>query len=285
MKNIFNIARLSIGSAIALSVVDLIVKLLVKDGYPIVMLAWDRLGIIAVVLGTLCVSRRSVRGTIPRAPVMQLIRGLAAAVGTIAVFKGLQVIPLGQNISIVFTAPIIANVLSVLLLGERGTSFTWLASLMGGLGVMMISKPMFSIVGFDILYPLLGAFSLAIYLVLTRAVSGKEYPEVSAFWGPFIAFVCLSFFVFQSWKLPQSWQDLVLVLAIGGLAALAQIWQVRAYSIGTTHQVAPFGYISIACGVLLGWLVFGDLPDVPTWAGIVVIVGAGVLLIFNRTPD
>lgn len=82
-------------------------------------------------------------------------------------------------------------------------------------------------------------------------------------------------------SIAASWFDLGMFLAIGGLAAIAGLLQTHAYRHGTTHQVAPFGYASLVIALLLGWAVFGAMPDAWSMFGMAIIVMAGIAMVLR----
>lgn len=71
-------------------------------------------------------------------------------------------------------------------------------------------------------------------------------------------------------------------LAIGILAAAPQFVQTIAHRLGTTHQVAPFGYLSLVFAIILGWVVFGNVPDLWSFLGMAMITVAGLALVFKK---
>jgi drug/metabolite transporter (DMT)-like permease len=87
--------------------------------------------------------------------------------------------------------------------------------------------------------PLVGAFGLAGILTLTRAVSNRDDHRLTAFFGPFVAFLMFSTVVPTKWVSPKSAAHLALFLGVGLLAAGAQILQTLAYRHGSTHD-EPF---------------------------------------------
>jgi drug/metabolite transporter (DMT)-like permease len=256
------------------------VKWLVVD-YPIVMIAWIRMGLIVIVLGVISGSQIGARILRPLAWRLQLLRGAAAVVGTVMVFLGFRAMPLAECLAIVSIAPVLANLFSRLWLDEPGDAYSWAAALASFAGVLFIVRPGSGIFALDALYPVAGAVALGAFLTITRAVSGRDDPRVTAFFGPFVAFAIFSAAVPAYWVAPKSMAHLALFAGVGVLAAGAQVLQTLSYRYGTTHQLAPFSYASLVVSIGVGWLVFHAVPDGWSILGMSIIVAAGVATVLR----
>ncbi len=264
----------ALGAAIVLPAVDAMVKWLVID-YPVVMVAWARMGLGALALAVATAPALGTRLVRPRAWRLQLARGASAVLGTVMVFLGFRALPLAECTAIVFVAPVIANLLSHAWFGERTDGRGWIVAVASFAGVLVIVRPGGDLFRIEALYPLAGAFGLAAFLAITRAVSRHDDPRVTAFFGPLVSFALLSLVMPAYWKTPTRVLDVAIFAAIGVLAAAAQMLQTLAYRDAPTHRVAPFVYSSLVFSIVFGAAVFGDLPDAWTFAGMAIIVGVG----------
>lgn len=272
---------LALGAAAVLPVVDAMVKVLVAE-YPVVLVAWARMGLIALFLGVSGYARLGARMWRPAAPALQVARGLCAVLGTSMVFLGFRHMPLAECLAIVSVAPLAANAFSRWWLGEAGTRRTWGAAGASFAGVLLIVRPGLGVFDDVAVFPAVGALGLAGFLTLTRALAHRDPPELTAFFGPAVAFAAFSCAVPGDLAVPRSVADAGLFVAIGALAAVAQVLQAHAYRYGSTHVVAPIGYSSLAFAVAIGWGVFGRLPDAWSWAGLLMIGGAGAASVLIR---
>lgn len=272
---------LALAAAVVLPLVDAMVKVLVVD-YPIVMVAWARMGLIAIFLGITGSMQVGARVFRPVALRLQLLRGACAVLGTTMVFLGFRSMPLAECLAIVAIAPVLANVFSQLWLKEPGDAFSWLAALISFIGVLLIARPGLGVFSFSALYPLIGAIGLASFLTITRAVSKHDDPRVTAFFGPLVAFAIFSVAMGSNWVTPKSALHVAMFLGVGALAAVAQVLQTRSYGYGTTHQVAPFSYASLIVSIVLGWLIFAAVPDVWSILGMTIIAGTGIAAVLRR---
>jgi drug/metabolite transporter (DMT)-like permease len=271
----------ALGAALVLPCVDAMVKWLVVD-YPVVMIAWVRMGVIAGVLGVIGGSQIGFRMLRPAAWRLQILRGAFAVLGTVMVFLGFRAMPLAECLAIVSIAPVLANLFSRFWLDEPGDAFSWAAALASFVGVLVIARPGFGVFAFDAVYPLVGAVGLAGFLTLTRAVSHRDDPRVTAFFGPLVAFLMFSTAISAHWVSPKSTAHLALFIGVGLLAAGAQILQTFAYRHGSTHRIAPFSYAALVVSIALGWLVFRAVPDAWSIVGMSIIAAAGVAMVLRR---
>lgn len=178
------IALLAISSTSLLPVVDAMVKILVQD-YSVVMVAWVRMGLSALFLGTLAARKTGLAVFRPLAWRLQILRGLSAVLGTGMVFLGFRVLPLAECLAIVFLAPVLANLMSRYVLHERGSALSWWLALLSFVGVLVIARPGSALFSWNALLPFMGAMGLATFLTLTRAVAPHDDPAVTAFFEPF----------------------------------------------------------------------------------------------------
>jgi len=271
----------ALGAALVLPCVDAMVKLLVAD-YPVVMVAWVRMGLIAVVLGFVGGSQIGIRVLRPTGWRLQILRGASAVLGTVMVFLGFRALPLAECLAIVSIAPVLANLFSRFWLDERGDAFSWATALVSFVGVLVIARPGFGVFAFDAIYPLVGAVGLAGFLTLTRALSHRDDPRVTAFFGPFVAFLMFSTGMSTNWVSPKSATHVALFLGIGLLAAGAQILQTLAYRYGSTHRIAPFSYAALVVSIGVGWFVFRAVPDAWSILGMSIIAAAGLAMVLRK---
>jgi len=98
----------ALGAAFVLPCVDAMVKWLVAD-YSVIMVAWVRMGVIAIVLGVAGGSQIGIRILRPIAWRLQILRGASAVLGTVMVFLGFRAMPLAECLAIVSIAPVLAD--------------------------------------------------------------------------------------------------------------------------------------------------------------------------------
>jgi drug/metabolite transporter (DMT)-like permease len=129
-------------------------------------------------------------------------------------------------------------------------------------------------------WPLLCAVGVAGYQILTRKLAGHDNPITTLFFPGLIAIILVpaifpgSFFVVPS-ELPHG----LALFAAGTLGAIGHFLLIRAHHHAPATMLAPFGYAQLVVALVLGWLLFAQLPDGVALAGIALIAGSGLGLI------
>jgi S-adenosylmethionine uptake transporter len=88
-------------------------------------------------------------------------------------------------------------------------------------------------------------------------------------------------FLLRAWTVPNL-HDFLLLASCGLIAAIAFYLLSQAYRVAPASVVTPFEYSSLPVAVLFGYLVWGDLPAPATWAGLALIVGAGLYIVHRE---
>lgn len=215
-------------------------------------------------------------------PFLQLIRGLLLPMMTALNFWALQYLQLAETGSIQFLAPILVALIGHRLLGERLDRGRWLAILIGFLGVLIILQP-----GSRGFHPamLVSLFQTALYatfIVLTRRLAADDRPEASNFLSALIAVIVIAPFALAEWRAPDTAVQWLVVAATGLAGGLGHYLLALAPRYAPASTISPFIYTQILYMVLLGYLVFGDVPRSAVVLGGGVVIGSGLYLVFRE---
>lgn len=209
----------------------------------------------------------------------QLIRGLCFLVTVWLVVVSLSLLPLPTVTALAFASPIFVAALSVPMLQERVGWRSGLAILCGFLGVLVILQP--GSVGFEwaLLLPLGAAFTAGLRDLLTRRLSRGDTSMATLFWSCIVVVgASLPSVAIGGWVyVPLG--DWPLVLLCGLLNTTAHFLMIESLRLGRAALVAPFRYSALLWSVIVGYLVWGDLPGVSTLVGGAIIVASGVYMI------
>ena len=222
---------------------------------------------------------------LPRDP-LQWLRGVAISISAVGMFLAVWLMPLAEATTIVFTQPIITAVLAMAVLGERARLSTWLATLVAFGGVYLVLRPNFETAGWGVLLPVMSAAGMAVTIIANRKVTGRAsvlamqyYMKVTAMLFLLVATTAAHLTGVGQFRMHwPEWTIVARCVFIGLTATFAQgmifMGTVRAGA-GT---VAPMTYGQLLMAVALGWVFFGDRPDLAALAGAGVIIGAGLFL-------
>lgn len=255
--------------------------------YPIAQILWLRFLVfllLVLALARLAGARRTAGAGVPRPvwrsrrPVMQVARSLVLVAEMSVFMFAFRHLPLADVHAIAAASPLVALALAVPVLGEKVPLRLWLAVLCGLAGVLVILRPGFGDGGWLQAVPVLAAFLWGGYQVFLRHVSTFDPPEVTGFYtaavGLGVACVAAPFL----WVPPDllGWV-LLLVVALLGTAAHGTL--ILALDAAPAALLQPYSYTLLLWATLLGFLVFGDLPDHWTIAGAAIVVGSGLYVL------
>ncbi|KRE17708.1 hypothetical protein ASE63_00420 [Bosea sp. Root381] len=205
-----------------------------------------------------------------------LARGLIDAAVTLTFIWSLKMLPLADVTAILLAAPIIIVVLAVVL---RIESVGWrrtVAIFVGFCGVLVVLRP--GTESFDVaaLAALASATLAACRDLLTRRI-GNEIPStvIALMTTAIVGFVALCFGVFEVWQ--PVWRHETLYLAAAAtLLAGGSLCIISAYRNTDVGVVSGYRYSVVILAVIVGYLVWGHVPDPIAGLGIALIVGSGL---------
>ena len=253
---------------------DTISKWLVTD-YSVGQMMWIRYALLCLFAWFVVRRRGFITAFRSQRPGLQLLRSLIALIEGAMFVLAFRYLPLADVHAVGATSPLIVIALGVLFLGERAGLARWLAVGAGFLGVLLIVRPGFRTFDWPVLLPLVGAALWAGYQVLTRLAARYDAPDTSLLWSAFVALVATSFVgpLGWVWPTPIAWTLMVIVAGMGAVAHYALI---KALDYAEAGSVQPYAYTLLVWVALLGFLVFGDVPDGWTILGAAIVVASGL---------
>lgn len=209
---------------------------------------------------------------------LQLTRGALMAISTFLFVTALSLMPIADAIAIAFAGPVIATALAAVVLKEPVRWRRWSAIGVGFTGVVVMLRPTPDLVRLVAIVPLLAAFVGAFRDIVTRRMGtgGESTPAIMLISTSVVTLAGLTT-IPLGW-MPVAMGELGLFIASALLIAFAQALMIDAFRLGEVGLVGPFKYTSLVWAVLLGLVVWGDLPDVWTWTGSALVVGSGLYI-------
>lgn len=206
---------------------------------------------------------------------LQLMRGAALVGSSLFFISGLRFLPIAEASATGFVAPLFVTALSIVFLSEKVGVRRWLATAIGLLGVLIILRPGTSAFHAAAFFPLVSAVAWACTLILTRMMSGREHVLTTMAYSSIAGLCILSALVPFVWVTP-SWHDIAFGVFIGVASTAGQWIVVLAFRYADASVLAPFSYTQLLWVSILGFMVFGEVPDIWTVTGAVFIVGSGL---------
>jgi drug/metabolite transporter (DMT)-like permease len=157
----------------------------------------------------------------------------------------------------------------------------WLAVIAGFIGVLIIIRPGTAGFHWAMAASVLSALCGALYQIATRHVGRRDQALTSLFFvtvtGALGAVPLAAF----DWQMPQAWQWGLLGLA-AVFGTLGHFMLTEAHRRAPASLLAPFVYAQIIPMIAIGFLVFGDVPDVWTLAGALVVIASGLYVLYRE---
>lgn len=233
--------------------------------------------VLAVAFATGALARA--RDTVHRSVV---VRALAEALATVLYLTALFQLPIANAAAINLSAPLFIVVLAVAFMGEKVSAAHWLAVCTGFAGVLLVVQP--GLEGFNAyaLVCLLSALFQALRDLLTRRIAA-DVPAVLITLSTTVAVTLLA----GALSLVEGWRafaprDLALLALAAAFLMGAYYLIVDAMRHGELSLVAPFRYTGVLYAIVLGYLIWGDVPNALAWAGIALLVGAGLFVLHRE---
>ncbi|MBN9363764.1 MAG: DMT family transporter [Devosia sp.] len=224
-------------------------------------------------------------------PVSHLLRGLVGTGGMMTGFFALTQLPLAEAITISYATPLLIVVFSAVFYHEQVRLYRWSAVLVGLVGVVIIIWPRLTVFSggiSDMSGATLGAISalVAAGFAATAMVLVRKLVETERS-ATIVLYFSLTSSVFGLATLPFGWvmpttEQFALLIGAGIFGGIGQILLTESYRHADMSVVAPFEYASLILSVLIGYLIFHDVPTIEMLAGGAIVVGSGLFIIYRE---
>ena len=229
----------------------------------------------------------------PETLLIQFTRGVLLAAATLFFFAALNYLSIAAAISIFFVEPMVLTLLSVIFLGEVIRIRRILAIIIGFAGALLVIRPSFASVGLPALLPLATAVTFAFYLLLTRRISGVVNPFQMQWVVGLSAVLVMSlalafgegFGITPLMPSLPAGEAVFWVICLGVFSTIGHLMIVFAMRRAPASLLAPFQYIEIIGATVFGYLVFGDLLDLESVIGVLIIIASGLYLFHRESLD
>lgn len=227
-------------------------------------------------------ARGGVTGTVKsRVRGLQVARGILLAVQIVLAITCFAVIGLARTQAIFAATPLIATVMSVIILGERARALRWAGVVLGLAGVLLILKPQGDFFDVTVLLAVLCSVMFASYSVMTRMAAQKDPPLTSFFYTGVVGctVVCLIGPFFWVNMAPGDWGWMATLCLT---SVTSHYLLIRAYNILDASAVQPLAYLSVVYASVMGPVIFHETVHFSTYAGAGIVVAGGLLSIWSE---
>lgn len=211
----------------------------------------------------------------PQMPSAQIARGIYLLGSTVLYFMGLSHLALATAAAIQLTGPLMVTALSAPLLAERVGWRRWLAVMIGFAGALIIIRPGVNM-QWAALFFVSSALCSTFYQITTRHLSSYDSAATAATVAAAVGVVALTPVAPFVWTTPEGWLPIALFVSLGIFAGFGHFLLTSAYRYAQASTLAPFNYAHLIGATIMGFIIFGDFPDIWTWVGATLIISAGL---------
>ncbi len=210
-----------------------------------------------------------------------LMRGVSQSLSQSFLVIAFSLMPLASAVAINFSAPLFATLASVVLLKERVGVVRWAAIAVGFAGVLLVANPGAETFQIGSLFALMNAILYGTVTAGVRGMTTTESAETLTMYQLLLITIAFTLLLPFGFIVP-SWPMALVMVANGLVNALGQYWWTRALHLAPTSAVAPFHYFMLVWAIILGFLVWGDIPTAHLLVGSAIVVGSGMFLFWRE---
>lgn len=224
-------------------------------------------------------------------PMGQLGRGMLSVMGMYSNFSSLTRLPLADATAINFASPLITVALAAIILKEKVRYFRWAAVVIGFMGVIVMLIPHLDVGHYAAIgaatatagaaFGIFSAFCNAGTVIQTRRLTQSETTSSIVFYFSLVTTLAGAATLPFAWYTPTM-PELLMLMSLGVLGGVAHIFLTESYRYATASVIAPFDYTALLWALLLGYWMFGELPDALVYLGAAIVAGAGLFVIWRE---
>jgi drug/metabolite transporter (DMT)-like permease len=286
--NVVKAVLLKVISTLLFSIMGALVRSL-GDAVPLGQVVFFRSAFAALPVVVIYAWRRELRAALYTNRLGgQFTRGTLGAAGMFLNFAALARLPLADVTAILFASPLITVALAAVFLKERVRVYRWAAVGVGLFGVVAMLMPHLSVgaavtaaAAIGALCAATAAFTNAGAVIQTRRLTDTESNSSIVFY--FSVFCTLAGLL----TLPFGWivptlPQLAALVMVGVIGGISHLILTESFRFAPASVIAPFDYVSMLWAFMLGYILFGELPDRYTIGGAVAVIGAGLFVIWRE---
>ncbi len=198
------------------------------------------------------------------------MRGFVGAIGMIAGFTCLTLIPLAQATAISFSQPLFITIGATIFLGEIIKARRIAAIIVGIIGMLIIVQPDFISFSFGIMLAIIASLALSVNALIVKKLTITDTPQTIIIWMVIMLIPITFIPAISVWQWP-SFETWLYLWGIAILGTLAHFSFTKSYTMAEITSLEPIGFIKLPIIALLGWMIFEEIPGTWTWVGGLII--------------
>jgi len=277
-KNLLGIFLMTLGM-LSLSINDIIYKNLTIN-FPV----WEAVFFRAFsgsIISLYLVYHSGITSIKTKKPVRHFVRAFSAVGCVVLYIFGIKYLLLSENIAVAHSAPIIAALLAVPILGEKIGLHRILAIIIGFIGVLVIVKPGTEFFQLKSLLPIGSALFMASVYISTRSLMKTDSSTSIVFYYSFALLLTSLIFFPVDFIIPDIF-NLALALSLGIMGSLGHFFMSQAAKHADVAVTSSFEYSSFVFVGVMGFLFFAEIPDLSVLCGGILIIIGGIYVAYRE---
>ena len=212
---------------------------------------------------------------------LSLVRAFSLAAASLLVGFALQRMPVAEMTAINFLGPILVVVIAGPLLGERIRPAGWIAAAAGFAGVLLIARPGSGLDALGLFFVTGAVIANVVYQMLSRVLASTERTLALLFYTALVG--AIAYGLALPWFVggpKPGLRETALFLSLGVYGGLGHFLFTAAFRHANASILAPLTYFQLVWAGLLGWVVFAQVPDMLSLAGMAIIFASGAVTAF-----
>jgi drug/metabolite transporter (DMT)-like permease len=208
-------------------------------------------------------------------------RGVIQAMGMLAFFTGVTMIPLAQVTALSFSAPLFATLLAILILGERVRIRRITALALGFVGMLIVVRPGVEQINTGSLLILGSSISWGAAIAMIKSMTKTESSATLTVYMALFLTPITGAFAFFMWETP-TWEQLGWLSAVGVLGTVGHLCFAQSFKRADSTAVLPLDFTRLIWASLMGYIVWSEVPDAWAWIGGVVIFSSATYIAYRE---
>lgn len=251
------------------------------QGYPIGQIVFIRSFFFFVPIVAIICFQRDWRALRVQNWRLQLLRAILFVASSFLIVASIKLLPLANAVALIHSAPLMITALAAILLAERVGFHRWCAVIIGFIGILIMARPTADAFQLSAFVAVGAAAATALRDIVTRKMGTTESTKAILAFST-AALILVSGLTTHFYWISPNMVDLALMAASGVLMGTAHYLLIEAYRWAEAGIVSPFKYTSLIWATLLGYLIWGDLPDQWVISGAALIMGGGLYVLHRE---
>lgn len=185
-------------------------------------------------------------------------------------FTAASGMPVADFFALQFTTPLFTIAMAIFFLRERADLASWIATIVGFAGVLIVLRPGMLEISIGAIAALLSSVGYASVNTVIKSLSRTTSPTIIVFYGNFLLAPISMPMALVHWQAPRL-EDWPAILAVSILSTIGYLSITKGITFAPARVVQPVNFMRMPLAAVAGWIFFTEFPDIWTWVGAVII--------------